>query len=286
MKESYRIDSEKNIFSVGGGNSGFSAALPFQVDSCGKFDCGEKYYTSREGRNDYLMIFTLSGQGEADTGQGMYPLTAGSVTVIDCMKRHFYQTAPGKRWKFLFVHFYGQTEAFIPLLASSGPVLWPEDTELFENSMEEIIRATERKDLEGSLICSDLLTRLLTHLACLSCREKAENAVQRYVPALNELCAFLRKHYEKAISLEEMARRMNLSKYHFIRIFSAYTHATPAAYLKEIRLHAACALLMTEECSVQEIAERTGFSDAGSLVRSFRSHFGITPARYRKQWRQ
>ena len=41
--------------------------MPFAVNGIGEFQCDGKYYTSRKGRTDGLMIYTLAGKG---TGKG------------------------------------------------------------------------------------------------------------------------------------------------------------------------------------------------------------------------
>ena len=113
----------------------------------------------------------------------------------------------------------------------------------------------------------------------------ADANLHRHLSALDELRAYLQENYARPISLEDMALRMHMSKYHFARLFQAYAHTSPYAYLTDLRINAAREMLHMSDASVHEIGEQVGFGDCNTFIRLFKKRCGVTPARYRQIWR-
>lgn len=67
---------------------------------------GEKYFTTREGFDSYLIKITVSGCGILRYEGGEYLVPVGKFYWIDCRKWHDYRTS-GEDWHVLWVHFYG-----------------------------------------------------------------------------------------------------------------------------------------------------------------------------------
>jgi AraC-like DNA-binding protein len=81
----------------------------------------------------------------------------------------------------------------------------------------------------------------------------------------------------------EMARRAGLSEVRFRKIFHAQMGKSPKAYMRDLRVNRARALLQTDpHLTIKEIADRTGFSDPHVLHAAFKQAFGATPASCRR----
>lgn len=257
-------------------------ALPFHAENCGRFDCGPAYYTERSGLPNYLLLYTRSGEGVIDWGEGRRALTPGSAVLIDCMAYQYYATSGG-RWRFDYVHFQGQMDAFAPMLCRSGPV-FPADAAAFEQLFAQLLKEAETAAPTACLTCSCLITQMLTQLALVCYHAQTDARAQRHGPALDACIAYLRENYAQPVSLDDMAGRLHMSKYHFTRVFQAYTRATPHAYLSDLRVNAARRLLMMSDQSVLEIARQVGFADCNVFIRAFKKRCGVTPNAYRRLW--
>ncbi|HEY8374977.1 MAG TPA: AraC family transcriptional regulator, partial [Nannocystis sp.] len=82
------------------------------------------------------------------------------------------------------------------------------------------------------------------------------------------------------LSLDELARVAELSKYHFLRQFAQVVGMTPGAYLRTLRLCHAARELRTTRRPILEIALSAGFADHPSFSRAFARHMGMTPSQY------
>lgn len=81
-------------------------------------------------------------------------------------------------------------------------------------------------------------------------------------------------------SLEELAAAVNLSPFHFARVFRRATGLPPNAWLKQRRLEQARALLKTG-CTAVAVAMQLGFADQSHLSRQFKQVYGVSPGEYR-----
>jgi len=59
---------------------------------------------------------------------------------------------------------------------------------------------------------------------------------------------------------------------------------SPERFLAQVRLEAAKHLLETEFLSVKEVMNRVGVADATNFSRSFKTAYGLTPAKYRSEF--
>ncbi|WP_414717564.1 helix-turn-helix domain-containing protein [Steroidobacter sp.] len=76
---------------------------------------------------------------------------------------------------------------------------------------------------------------------------------------------------------------VNLSRFHFCRVFRLTVGASPWEYLSLLRLRRAKVLLQESSRSVTEIAHICGFSDQSHFTRVFRRRIGTSPGRWRRQ---
>ena len=102
-------------------------------------------------------------------------------------------------------------------------------------------------------------------------------AYSRTLPALR----MIESRYPEKITLEQMAQACGMSTSAFRRAFAAVYEQPPLAYLLQFRVEKARELLLLG-FSVEETAQRTGFSDANYFVRYFRTVTGMTPGRFRR----
>ncbi len=98
---------------------------------------------------------------------------------------------------------------------------------------------------------------------------------------IRKVFALLEGNYHREVSFKKLARAVNLSLWHFYRLFKNETGMTPARYLKQLRMERAAHLLQTTFLNVKEIMLKVGVRDESHFVRDFRQAYGTTPTRYR-----
>jgi AraC-like DNA-binding protein len=89
--------------------------------------------------------------------------------------------------------------------------------------------------------------------------------------------------YARAISLDDLAREVHLSRRSLTRRFRAACGTSPLAYQKELRIRAAEMMLRSTDLQVQQIALEVGFGDVYQFSKAFRRHTGRTPSEERRR---
>jgi AraC-like DNA-binding protein len=92
---------------------------------------------------------------------------------------------------------------------------------------------------------------------------------------------YIEEHFDRNLSLGELAAAACLSPYHFHRLFVKNTGASPHEYLMQIRIRKARELLL-EGKSITSTALETGFGDQSHFTRFFKRAVGIAPGRFVK----
>jgi AraC-like DNA-binding protein len=94
--------------------------------------------------------------------------------------------------------------------------------------------------------------------------------------------SFIDTYFSENIDLDEIAREVFISKFHFIRLFKKYYGRTPHQYLTSVRIAKAKELLQTG-CTVSETCYSLGFTSLSSFTGFFKKIGGLTPNDYRRK---
>lgn len=101
--------------------------------------------------------------------------------------------------------------------------------------------------------------------------------------AIKKAMDFMENNFRKQILLQDIAEHVNLSPTYFHKLFKSALDMTPQKYLAELRLNHAKMLLLAKNYSIEEVAERCGFSSISYFDYQFKKTYGISPVGFRKQ---
>lgn len=107
---------------------------------------------------------------------------------------------------------------------------------------------------------------------------------QRRDDLFGELELWMLEHPGADLSVESLARRMNMSPRHFARLFAARLGTSPGAYVRRLRVEQARRRIEEGASRLKQVARECGFADEQSLRRGFQEVVGITPAEYRARF--
>ncbi len=108
-----------------------------------------------------------------------------------------------------------------------------------------------------------------------------EQQVEDYIK-IEQAINFIQDNYKLQPSLEEIASKVHLSKFHFNRLFKRWAGTSPVQFLQYITLdHAKKELLKSK--SVLEASLDSGLSGAGRLHDLFVNFDAMTPGEFKNK---
>lgn len=143
-----------------------------------------------------------------------------------------------------------------------------------ENDLCKNIFDTYFKENHSHLQLKSQLYHLLFTLKTKTFQNSNEN--------IKAVLSYIEDNFSEKLTVEILASEAKLSKYHFIRVFKAYTDTTPIKHLNEVRISKAKELIFTENIDVTNTALQVGFDNVSYFIKMFKKICGVTPLKYQR----
>jgi AraC-like DNA-binding protein len=211
---------------------------------------------------------------------------AGRINTVNPDEVHTGHSATEQGWTYRM--FYCSAELLQQMAEdiAGRPVHLPFFTSgvIEDDQVAHLVRQTHVRLMDGQSPRLEQETLLLAMFAGLFVRHTyAPPAVIRAgneQVRLRRVIDYLDAHHAEDLAVDTLAAIACLSPYHFIRVFSRQTGLTPHAWLMQLRVRKAAALLR-RGVPIADAAVQTGFSDQSHLNRSFKRILGFTPGQLR-----
>jgi AraC-like DNA-binding protein/ligand-binding sensor protein len=102
-------------------------------------------------------------------------------------------------------------------------------------------------------------------------------------PVIARAKQFITEHHTEDLSLEQVAKSVNTSKFYFCKLFKKATGINFTDYVARVRTERAKNLLLNPNLRVSEIAYEVGFQSLTHFNRVFKRILGRSPSEYRDQ---
>mgnify|MGYP000773732572 CR=1 FL=1 len=138
---------------------------------------------------------------------------------------------------------------------------------------------TQNDELFGAQTLREtLIIQLLIQINRLAEAEEPRAGQSGYDAKIQQALSYINENFRKELTVDALAERVFLSRYHFMRLFKAQTGSTVHAYIRQKRLMNA-ARLIREGVSAGKAAAESGFADYSAFHRAFRESFGTSPGK-------
>lgn len=103
-------------------------------------------------------------------------------------------------------------------------------------------------------------------------------------PRIYKVIRLMTADPSRELSLDELARSVNLSKSRLRHLFKREMGVSPLRYFKEQKMRKAKELLESTFLNVKEVMLKVGIKDRRHFARDFKKAYGLPPARHRSEY--
>jgi AraC family transcriptional regulator of arabinose operon len=101
---------------------------------------------------------------------------------------------------------------------------------------------------------------------------------------VQKLISLIRDDPSKQLTLDKMARAVNMSGSRLRHLFKDEVGTTPTQYLKDLRMRMARELLENTSLHLKQVMMNVGVNDESHFIRDFKKAFGMTPKQCRSSY--
>lgn len=237
------------------------------------------YYIKRNSFDGFQLMYIVNGNCDITIGSKKAIAGTGSLVLLDLYLPHCYGST--EDLEVLWLHFDGvlARNYFQEIINQCGFVLKCASPQTPVQMLEDLIEWFR----SARAICEPTVSQHITNL--LNCLLPQSQGLPpgRGSSVVVDSLAFINEHFREPISLREIAEKVNLSLYHFSRIFTAETGFTPHQYLINMRISAAKLMLLSSDAAIKDIAFSNGFSSESHFCATFKKAENMTPNQYRSR---
>lgn len=243
----------------------------------------------------YELYFFLSGNVQYNIESRSYLLTPGDVLLISPMELH--QPMFGQEHSAYerivvwinksFLDSLGTEEqdlaaCFHTTAPGHTNILTPEGVtrQLLNFQLEQILSAMEQEDEYAEVYALSYLVQVLVQInrfAKQMNRGEEKRAVSDSV--VYSVLGYINDHYSEDLSLDFLANKFFISKYHLSREFGRLVGTSVHRYLTQKRLVMA-KQMMSEGIASTEVYQHCGFGDYSNFYRAFKAEYQISPKEF------
>ncbi|RYG00965.1 MAG: AraC family transcriptional regulator [Chitinophagaceae bacterium] len=242
-------------------------------------------------------LYMRKGEMEFESEHDKLIVQADYALLLNCLNsgKKIHQAESGSTGEFVIVTFH--KDILKKVYDKEIPSLFQKPVNQVSNLSGGIVNSDFliHKYIEGllfyfenpSLVNDDILILKMKEIILLLAQTRNAADIQVILSQLFSPVTYTFKQIIEAnifsqISVEELARKANLSLSGFKREFTKLYSDSPASYIKTKRLEKSAELLIASSNRVTDIAFECGFNDLANFTKSFHDKYGVTPTEYRQ----
>ena len=242
----------------------------------------------------YEVYFFLSGNVQYNIENRSYLLTPGDVLLISPMELHQPMFGSEHReyerivlWidKQFLEGFSLPGESFTACFDTAAPthtnLLRPEGVQrqFLMFLLEQLISENSSQEPFQEICSLTYLAQVLVLLNRLALQQRKEESAAAPDSVVYDILGYINEHYSENLSLDDLANRFFISKYHLAREFQRLVGTSVHRYIVQKRLVMAKQMLSSGKPS-SEVYQNCGFGDYSNFYRAFKAEYQISPKDY------
>ncbi|MCS4486084.1 AraC family transcriptional regulator [Staphylococcus americanisciuri] len=256
------------------------------IDECG-IEIGSPHtgYQYKVTKSAVLHV-VMSGSGTFSYNGESYHLQTGDLFLLQRGMEVSYQSSLDDPWIYYWVGFSGHVanDYLQRTQLIDVPVVQNTDTHAVSQLVEQMCITAQNYNLKNADDIQHM--RDLYHLLFALCQVAPKYFQPRENESysnIREALRFMNRNYMQPITIEQVARHVNMSRNYLYKLFKQNIDQSPQSYLIQLRMFQAAKLLKETSLQSQEISACVGYKDPLMFSKAFKKFFGDSPTTYRRK---
>lgn len=247
--------------------------------------CDFKYI--RHSHNDYAIGITTSGHQSFFCSGSYYKVHRGGIILFNPEELHdgYNEDKAGFSYQMIYIPRIFFIDSLKEICNKSIRDFSFKQTVVFDNAVRNkllsFISAVNTRGKDSFIVNEFFVEMIETLFYKNSGSLLNEDITLKKDSLIIKATNLIDETLQQQITLNDICRELNISKYHFIRMFKKQVGMTPYQYMLDSKIKLACEDLETG-VDILDIVERYGFYDLSHFGKRFKRVFGLTPSEYRK----
>lgn len=253
---------------------------------------------------DYELLYLEKGQLTIRITDTTHTLRAGDIVLFKPGVEHEFISSEGECWM-PHIHFDAmyednfeevsinyknagectdQEKALIRQDVLGEVLQFPDVIRIHNHSdvlktLQKLVYAYERRDLEFAILQKSLVLRLI-YLLAKGLEASSAAGLSAHHKSLDTVATYIMEHFDQTLHLDELSKMATLSVFHFSRIFKQKYGLTPHQFQMRYRIEKAKELLMYSPLTITSIAEKVGYGSVFAFSKAFKQIEGVSPRKF------
>lgn len=244
-----------------------------------------KMYLNRKTFNDYQVMYVAKGEIHLNQYGNKYVYKQGETVLMSLYDEHEYYANPEKATQVLWFHFRGATtESIVKTLNINKlfPIKYVNPK--IEGKILDLFTVINRENKDFEYELAPMLYEMVAQISreTLVELENTINSSQKWFHSA--VILYIENHITEKLTIEDISRGIGLKKSYFVKKFSNFFDIPPYQLIIKMKLEYSTDLLISDDISVCEIANKLCFTDQSHYGKHFKKNYGTSPANYRKMF--
>ena len=252
---------------------------------------------------EYQLFMVLKGRGTQFIGDSIRPYKEGEITFTGPNLPHLWRSdveaQKNKQRTYsegIVVYFNGnfigenllQKEEGLKLKqlfkkSVRGLLVQGETAHEVQRGMQNLLKLEGLESVLGLLKILNLLSET-KEMEVLASPGYINSLKQGDTERMNKVYDYVMKHFQRKITLEELAELTNMTPTSFSRYFKVHANKTFSEFVSEIRIGHACKLLLDHNMNASQACYESGFQTLSNFNKQFKANTRRTPSAYKKEF--
>lgn len=229
------------------------------------------------------LFYIVDGAGQFQINDRLFPVRAHQLVVVNPNVIHTEVSLESHPLEYIVLGIEGLEFTISDTSEGSFCVYTFDGNNDVLPCMRKILTEMQNRESNFQILCQAYMDIIVVQLM----RNASVSAVPIHsrLPA-NRQCATVKRyidhHYKENLTLDELAEKVSISKYHMAHAFKREYGVSPINYIIDCRIQEGKRLLAETDLAPSQIASILGFSSSSYFCKTFSNIEGTSPTEYRK----